>query len=245
MFKAENWMNEWLLNQKVYQNITQSEKLQDLLTIYLDEAEKKGFLEETPNQGTIVKTMIDKPDLNSKAVIFHELVELEVYLAKGHTEEEIANWTAHDKSYLFAHNIAEKYHLNLIKDAFQNYSGQNIPLEIILISQPILQEINPSLDFASSRINNHARNTVENFHKFSDDEVNEYLSQIKNSMQLFEEFGGIYNLDHTEIKIRTKLLNKLKKENNDHLNSEQRKKDFEKYSRMKKEEPIPFFYYTK
>ncbi len=94
-------------------------------------------------------------------------------------------------------------------------------------------------------------NWTETLIKFEDSgnrltpKINEYLSQIKNSMQLFEEFGGIYNSDHTEIKIQTKLLNKLKKENNDHLNSEQRKRDLENYSRMKKEEPTPFFYYTK
>ena len=139
MFEAESWLNDWLLQQEVYQNVMNSDKNKRLLPLYLDEAEKRSEPSWMVNQGTAVKALQNHDDLSSKAVIFHEMVEIEVYLAKGFTQEEVADWTAYEKLYEYVHNIAERYHLNLIKDTFNEYSGTKLPLEIILITQPALQ----------------------------------------------------------------------------------------------------------
>lgn len=233
MFKAKAWLNDWLLEQEVYQNILNSDKNKKLLPLYLDEAERRSEPTLNINQGTIVKSIIDQKDLCSRAIAFHEMVEIEVYLAKGCTPEEVANWTAHDKLYEFAHNIAERYHLGLIHDSFKEYSGVNLPLEIIIMTQPSLQQLDPNFQFVPHRISQYGmKQPAWKIHEGQYEEIKFDYNQIKESIELFIIFGGVYNDSNFAEKAQQAMSDTVKREN-------QRNRFYSELAIERKSKPAP------
>jgi len=216
MFEAKCWLDDWLLHQKVYQNVVTDEMNLFLLPLYLDEAERKSINNNYVNQGMVVKSLLNNGDLNSKAIIFHEMIEVEVYRSRGFTNEEIADWTAHNKIYHFAHNIAENYHLNLIHDAFMDYSGFNLDLEVILMTQPQLQILDPDFRQIPDRISRYAIKKpnwqlVRDRENYVDIEFDS--KQVRQAIGLFQKFGGVYDDSNVEEKILECMFITIENEN--------------------------------
>ena len=112
------------------------------------------------------------------------MVEVNKYLDLGYTPNEIKSGKAFNESYTEAHNVAERAHLSLFQDVSKQLYGKSLPLSVVYLTQPFIEEHISAFDQALDRLEKH----------YTDQDFSEVKShQIIDSINMFSKFGAKYH----------------------------------------------------
>jgi hypothetical protein len=136
-----------------------------------------------PEQADLVERARQNDDLQSLAVVFHELHEIQGYLEMGYSPQEIGSGHAHREEYLTAHLAAERAHLELYQLVSEKHLGHKLPLAAVFIAQPIVEILDPSLESCITHLAEH----------YPEEEISALRREdVQESIRMFETFGSSY-----------------------------------------------------